>query len=102
MLWGVHIHVLLPGYLQVCVRSGSSPELRARGLCHPSRAAHWEHRHITPGFAGAGEQTGRHLRVPSPPCKSVPMDNKSNPLWLQNELCHPNQRLKQSKQILYL
>lgn len=26
--------------------------------------------HITPDFTGAGEQTGRHLHVPSPPCKT--------------------------------
>lgn len=70
--------------------------VRGTGLCHHSRAGHWEHRCVTPDFTGAGEQTGKHLHVPSP-CKSVPIDNKLDPLWLQNELCHPNQRLKWSK-----
>lgn len=97
VLWGVHIHVLLLGYFQVCQEW---QQLRGKGLCNHSRAGHWEHRDVTPDFTGAGEQTERHLLVHSPPCKSVPIENKLDPLWLQNELCHPNQRLKQSKQIL--
>lgn len=98
MLWGVHIHLLLLGSLQVGVRSGTILS-SGEGAVSSLQSSNWEHRHITPHFTGAGEQTWRRLHVPSPPCQSVSIDNK---LDLQNELSHPNQQLKQSKQILYL
>lgn len=82
-----------PGVCQEC------PEPRGRGcVLTQCRAGHWEHTHHPRPPWGRGANT-KHLHVPSPPCKS---DIKLDPLWLQNELCHPNQRLKQSKQILCL
>lgn len=56
MLWGVHIHLLLLGSLQVGVRSGTILS-SGEGAVSSLQSSNLEHRHITPHFTGAGEQT---------------------------------------------